>query len=83
MQINNIEDHLEFGKVSEIDLEDSLTNEKIYLSIDIDWACDEVIKYRLDLVERLGIKATWFFTHDTLLLDRIRENPYFEIGGSP
>ena len=62
MQINNIEDHLEFGKVLEIDLEDSLTNEKIYLSIDIDWACDEVIKYRLDLVERLGVKATWFFT---------------------
>jgi hypothetical protein len=57
--------------------------EVIYLTFDIDWACDEVLADTIDLVEEADVCATWFVTHDTPLLKRLRDNPKFELGIHP
>lgn len=56
---------------------------KIFLTFDIDWAHDDVFEFTIDMVERTGVSATWFITHDTPLLDRLRSNPLFELGIHP
>jgi hypothetical protein len=72
-----------FTKLSSInpDIPDSWN--KIAVTFDIDWACDEVLSDTIDLVERSGIPATWFVTHDTPLLKRLRGNLNFELGIHP
>jgi len=55
----------------------------LFLTFDIDWACDDVLAYTIDMVEEAGVYATWFVTHDTPLLERLRENPKFELGIHP
>jgi hypothetical protein len=57
--------------------------DKVFLTFDTDWASDEVLAETLELVESAGVAATWFVTHDTPLLERIRLNPLFEIGVHP
>lgn len=58
-------------------------NTNIYLTFDIDWASDEVLSYTIDLLETYGARATFFVTHDTKLLNRMRKNPNFELGIHP
>ncbi len=55
----------------------------IVLTFDIDWACDDVLVDSIDLVEAAGAPATWFVTHDTPLLKRLRANKDFELGIHP
>ncbi|MDR1292977.1 MAG: hypothetical protein LBJ91_06270 [Clostridiales Family XIII bacterium] len=55
----------------------------VYLTFDVDWACDEVLEYAISLVEDSDTKATFFITHDTPLLARLRENPNIELGVHP
>jgi hypothetical protein len=62
---------------------DSTWRDKVFLTFDIDWAHDEVLSDTIDLVERTDVAATWFVTHDTPLLDRLRGNPKFELGIHP
>lgn len=54
-----------------------------YLSIDIDWAHDDVLADTIDLVEEYCVPVTWFVTHDTPLLARLRSHPDFELGIHP
>ena len=56
---------------------------RIFLTFDIDWADDAVIEATIDLVEQAGVPATWFVTHDTPVLARLRANPSFELGIHP
>lgn len=56
---------------------------KIFLTFDIDWASDEVLSYTLDIIEKYDIKATFFVTHKTKLLERMRNNPNIELGIHP
>ena len=56
---------------------------KSILSFDIDWAIDEVIQDVLDIVEEAGSKCTFFVTHKTELLERMRANPNIELGIHP
>lgn len=73
-----------FSTLSNIDPADQATWEgKIFLTFDIDWACDEVIEDSIVLVESMGAAATWFVTHETPLLERLRNNPAFELGIHP
>jgi hypothetical protein len=73
-----------FGRISELNPLDSTTWENIlFLTFDIDWACDEVLAETIDLVEQADVAATWFVTHDTPLLARLRVNPKFELGIHP
>jgi hypothetical protein len=73
-----------FVTVSTIRADDASTwDGRALLTFDLDWACDEVIADTIDLVEQAGVAATWFVTHDTPLLARLRANPSFEIGIHP
>jgi hypothetical protein len=54
-----------------------------FLTFDIDWASDEVLNYTLDILEKHDVPATFFVTHETKVLQRIRENPKFELGIHP
>lgn len=55
----------------------------IYITFDLDWASDHVCSYLLDIVEYENIAATFFITHATPLLDRIRANPKLELAIHP
>jgi hypothetical protein len=72
------------AKLSQIRPEDTSTwQDRLFLTIDIDWAHDEVLADTIDLLDRSNIHATWFVTHDTPLLERLRANPQYELGIHP
>ena len=54
-----------------------------YLTLDIDWAHDDILIDAIDLVEAHQVSATWFVTHDTPQLSRLKSNPNFELGIHP
>jgi hypothetical protein len=58
-------------------------NRKKFLTLDIDWANDNVLNDTIDLVESFDVAATWFVTHQTPVLDRLRKNSKFELGIHP
>jgi hypothetical protein len=73
-----------FVTVSSIDPGDEASwDGRLLLTFDLDWAHDEVIADTIELVEEAGVAATWFVTHDTPVLDRLRANPRFELGLHP
>jgi hypothetical protein len=74
---------MNLGKISEINVNDTSSWENIYLTFDVDWASDEVMKYTIDILEKYNAKATFFITHDTKILDRLRKNKNFELGIHP
>lgn len=69
--------------ISTIKSESAESLNAIYLTFDIDWAHDEILEDTIDLVEMYKLSATWFVTHATPLLGRLRNNPYFELGIHP
>lgn len=74
----------EFGLIKNIDIDDPKTWEtKIFITTDIDWACDGVIQFCSELFSKNKIKVTWFATHQTSELDKIRSNSDYELGIHP
>ena len=72
------------GTISSINLDDAATwRGRVFLTFDIDWANDQVLNDTIDLVEAVDVPATWFVTHDTPVLERLRKNPKFELGIHP
>ncbi len=70
--------------ISAILPEDNTTWEhRLFLTIDIDWAHDDVLADTIDLIEQADVCCTWFVTHHTPLLGRLRANPKFELGIHP
>jgi len=57
--------------------------DKIFLTFDIDWCSDEVLLYTLNFIEEYNLKATFFVTHETGLLERMRGNENIELGIHP
>ncbi|TLD84596.1 hypothetical protein LS70_003350 [Helicobacter sp. MIT 11-5569] len=74
---------MDFGLVSEINPSIPHSFKKTFLTFDIDWASDAVLEYCINILEQANVKVTWFVTHQTPLLDRLRENPNFELGIHP
>ena len=73
-----------FEKISSINPDSPLTwKNKIFVTLDIDWAADEVILDSLKLLEQADVSVTFFVTHRTPILERIKGNPKFEIGIHP
>lgn len=71
-------------KISDIQVAgESDWSAKPYLTIDIDWAHDDVLADTIDLIENYDVPTTWFVTHETPLLTRLRGNPSFELGIHP
>jgi len=70
--------------ISNIDLKNSSSwKNKIFLTFDMDWCSDEVLDYTLDILEEKSIQATFFVTHKTELLTRMRKNSNIELGIHP
>ena len=46
----------------------------LFITFDLDWASDEVLKFTLELVEKYNIKATFFVTHNTKVLEKAKKN---------
>src|ERR1017187_7044133 len=62
----------------------SHTEPCVALTLDIDWAPDFVIDFAADLLIRRRVKATWFVTHSSPAVDRLRDHPeLFELGIHP
>lgn len=59
------------------------SSNEVFITIDVDWAHDAILEYAIDIFERHDLSVTWFLTHKTGLLERIRENPKFELGIHP
>lgn len=73
-----------FGNISLILVDDkSSWQDKIFLTFDVDWAHDAVIHDTIDLMETADVAATWFVTHETPILKRLRSNKKFELGIHP
>ncbi|WP_417820431.1 hypothetical protein [Terasakiella sp.] len=75
---------IRFATISEIQIDDCASwTDQVFITLDIDWAHDQVISHAIDVLEKRDIAATWFVTHQTFMLDRLRENPKFELGIHP
>jgi hypothetical protein len=73
-----------FGLINEINPQEPCTwKGRYFLTFDIDWAHDEVLKDTLELVEGSGVPATFFITHKTKLVERIKHSNSLEIGIHP
>ncbi|HMO18888.1 MAG TPA: hypothetical protein PKA63_07890 [Oligoflexia bacterium] len=73
-----------FGLISDIHVDDPLTwKDKIFLTFDIDWAHDDIILDTASILEEHKINATWFVTHNTKVLDKLRNIKNFELGIHP
>lgn len=74
----------DFGRLCEIDPSQHASwQDRIFITLDLDWADDSVASDALDLLEQHRIAATIFVTHETPLLARMRANPAFELGIHP
>jgi hypothetical protein len=73
-----------FEKIQNIDLNDKSTwEEKIFLTFDVDWASDEVLDYCLKTIKKYEIRTTFFLTHKTRLLGRLKADKDIESGLHP
>jgi len=59
-----------------------LSNDKICITLDLDWAPEKVIQDALEMLVRAGIKATIFATHASQFLDKLDRNQ-FDVGLHP
>ena len=73
-----------FGLLSDICVDQSESySDKIFLTLDVDWAHDQIILDTVSLFEKHNVKATWFVTHETEVIDVLRANDHFELGIHP
>ncbi len=55
-----------------------------FLTLDTDWAPDFTIDFAADILRRHGVRATWFVTHRSPAVERLRREPeLFELGIHP
>lgn len=76
---------MNFGWISEINPNNENTySKKIFLTLDIDWAHDEIIKDTIDLLQKFGVKATVYITHRSeYIKNEVSKNPLIELGIHP
>ena len=48
------------------------------ITLDIDWSPDFIIRNVSKVLRKNNVKATWFVTHESPVLDELRENKLFE-----
>lgn len=56
---------------------------KIFLTFDVDWADDEILKYTHHILMRENIKSTFFVTHQSAYLETLRSDKNIELGIHP
>lgn len=55
----------------------------VYITMDMDWANDGVLRDTVSLVEQLNIPVCFFVTNDTPMLETLRHHPLFTLGLHP
>lgn len=55
----------------------------MFLTFDLDWASDFVIEYTLDILNKYDVPSTWFITHDSPIIERLRNDDRIELGIHP
>lgn len=80
-----MENNYKFGWISEIDPKNINTYQhKIFLTLDIDWAHDEIIEDTMDILNNYGVKATAYLTHLSEYIEKeVTNNPLIEVGIHP
>jgi hypothetical protein len=54
------------------------------ITLDVEWAPDFIIDFVADILVESQVKATWFVTHNSKAIDRLKENSnLFELGIHP
>jgi ubiquinone/menaquinone biosynthesis C-methylase UbiE len=54
------------------------------LTFDVDWAPDYMIDFTADILRAANVRSTWFVTHESPALGRLRRHPeLFELGIHP
>ena len=70
--------------ISKIKCQDEFSwKDKLFITIDIDWAHDEIIKDTAKLLKEANVCATWLVTHKTFLVKELSQNKSFELGIHP
>ncbi len=73
-----------YGTLSQIEVENPHSwKGVVFLTIDIDWAHDDLLYDTINLLKAHEVPATWFVTHDTPALEALRSNSSFELGIHP
>jgi hypothetical protein len=55
-----------------------------FITLDIDWAPDYAIDFAAELLIEAQVRATWFVTHNSAAIERLRQHPHlFELGIHP
>ncbi len=73
-----------FRKINEIVPNNGSSWEgKAFLTFDVEWANDDVLGFVLNIIEEANVKATFFVTHETPVLERMRANSNLELGIHP
>ena len=74
----------DFGLIGEVNVNDEGSwRGRPFLTFDIDWAHDQIVEDTINLVESFGVSATWFVTHKSRQIDRLRTNSLFQLGLHP
>ena len=53
------------------------------ITLDVDWAPDFVLDEVSKIFIKKNVKTTWFVTHDSAIIQKLRKNTLFEIGIHP
>jgi hypothetical protein len=72
-----------FGKLSEITLDPVSWQNRNFLTFDLDWACDEVIRFTIEKLIQKKVPATIFVTHQSSYISEIKNVDFLEFGPHP
>jgi hypothetical protein len=53
------------------------------LTFDVDWAPDSILDFVFNILECNGVKSTWFFTHQSPVIEKMVKSPLIEVGIHP
>lgn len=73
-----------WSRISEVKVGDASTwADRRFLTLDMDWAHDEVMRDTHAILIDAGVPSTWFVTHDSPFLAELRADPNVELGIHP
>lgn len=73
-----------WGQIAEVALDlPSTWAGRTFVTFDMDWASDEVMRYTHAFIIEAGVPSTWFVTHESSILDELRADPNIELGIHP
>jgi hypothetical protein len=67
-----------------VDVGKSATWNRLFLTFDVDWAHDEVLRDTIELIQPYDLPVTWFITHETDVLAILRSEQHrWDLGIHP